>query len=82
MFAKKSMSIARALPVIAVPLREPDPDVALDLGHVFRRAYETGPYRKVIRYGLPPDPELPPGDAAWAAAAWAAGGCCWAAAMA
>lgn len=55
------------LPVIAVPLREADPDVALDLRQVFGRTYETGPYRKVIRYDLPPEPALPTEDAAWAA---------------
>jgi hypothetical protein len=54
------------LPVIAVPLIAPDPDVALDLGAVFRRAYETGPYRKIIPYGAPPEPPLTPGDDAWA----------------
>lgn len=54
------------LPVVAIPLIEPDPDVALDLGVVFRRAYETGPYRKILEYREPPDLRLNPGDEAWA----------------
>ncbi len=53
-------------PVVGVPLCSPDPDVALDLGKVFRRAYETGPYRKLIRYDLAPDPPLSGEQAAWA----------------
>jgi hypothetical protein len=54
------------LPVIAVPLRVPDPDVSLDLGAAFRRAYETGPYRKMVRYDRPPNPPLRGDDARWA----------------
>jgi hypothetical protein len=57
--------IREPLPVIAVPLREAISDVPLDLGHVFKRRYETGPYRKVVRYDLPPDPGLPPDEAGW-----------------
>jgi hypothetical protein len=59
-------SVRDRLPVVAVPLRKPDPDVSLDLARVFRRAYETGPYRKILRYDLPADPPLSSADAAWA----------------
>ncbi len=59
-------TVRGAFPVISVPLREPDADVLLDLGQVFRRSYETGPYRKVLRYDMSPDPELSPDDSAWA----------------
>lgn len=45
-------------PVIAIPLLHPDPDVILDLAQVFRRAYDSGPYRKVVRYDRPPEPPL------------------------
>jgi hypothetical protein len=54
------------LPVVALPLVAPDPDVAFDLAQVFRRAFETGPYRKVVRYDLSPEPALPDADLAWA----------------
>ncbi|MBI4603180.1 MAG: DUF4058 family protein [Planctomycetes bacterium] len=54
------------LPAVAIPLRPPDPDVRLELGQAFRRAYETGPYRKILRYDLPADPALSREDAAWA----------------
>jgi hypothetical protein len=54
------------LPVVSIPLREPDPDILLDLGPVFRRAYETGPYRKILSYDGPADPPLRDEDAAWA----------------
>lgn len=53
-------------PNISIPLRDPDPDVLLDLGKLFKRAFETGPYLKVVRYDLSPDPSLAPQDAAWA----------------
>ncbi len=54
------------LPVVSIPLRHPDPDIPLDLELVFRRAYETGPYRKIIRYELPADPPLVGPHADWA----------------
>lgn len=59
-------AVRDALPGVPVPLLEPDPDVVLDLAWAFRRAYETGPYRKILRYDLPPDPPLEAGDADWA----------------
>jgi hypothetical protein len=48
-------TLAQPFPTIQVPLAPPDADVALDLGQVFQRAYDTGPYRKIIDYGVPPD---------------------------
>ncbi len=45
-------------PRISLPLRDPDPDVVLDLGQVFRRAYESGPYTKIVRYEAPPEPPI------------------------
>jgi len=62
------------LPCIAVPLRESEPEVTLDLQHVFNRAYDDGPYhRGAVNYAAPPRPPLPDADAGWAAqmvAAW------------
>lgn len=41
------------LPAIPVPLKAPDPDVALDLAAVYRIAYERGRYAKSIDYSQP-----------------------------
>jgi hypothetical protein len=50
--------LEQKLPGIAIPLLPGDPDVALSLQSVFDRAYEEGPYSRVVRYGeatiLPP----------------------------
>jgi hypothetical protein len=55
------------LPEIAVPLLPEDAPVPLDLQAVFNRAYDTGPYRRRVRYGqdeiVPP---LSPSQADWA----------------
>jgi hypothetical protein len=59
--------LEQRLPVIAVPLLPEDPGVLLDLQAVFNRAYDVGPYRKVIRYGEDPiKPPLRPEQTAWA----------------
>ena len=42
--------LADPLPEIAVPLLPGDGDVALDLAAVFARSYDTGPYRRRVRY--------------------------------
>jgi Protein of unknown function (DUF4058) len=55
------------LPVIAIPLLPGDPDVLLDLQVAFGRAYDAGPYGKMIRYGKDPiRPSLRPEQAKWA----------------
>lgn len=54
------------LPVIIVPLREPHPDVALDLQAVLDTVYERARYADEIDYTQPvPPPSLRPADAAW-----------------
>jgi Protein of unknown function (DUF4058) len=51
--------VGERLPVIDVPLLAEDPAVLLDLQTAFDRAYDAGPYRKRIRYGVDPiDPPL------------------------
>lgn len=57
------------LPCIAVPLKEGEPEVLLDLQDIFDRAYDTGPYRRgAVDYAGPvPGPALGDEDAAWAA---------------
>ncbi|MFN8490959.1 MAG: DUF4058 family protein [Caldilineaceae bacterium] len=45
-----------ALPVLPVPLLEPDPDAALDLGGLVAAIYERGGYAMLIDYRQPPPP--------------------------
>jgi len=42
--------LTEPLPEIAVPLLTGDPEVPIDLQAGFNRAYDTGPYRRRIRY--------------------------------
>ncbi len=53
------------LPVIRIPLRAPDPDVAVDLQAVLHRVYDSAGYGEFI-YNHEPTPPLPAEDAAWA----------------
>jgi Protein of unknown function (DUF4058) len=55
------------LPVLPVPLREPDPDVPLDLGAVVASVYERGNYAAQIDYNQPPPPPLSAEESAWVA---------------
>jgi hypothetical protein len=55
------------LPRIPIPLREPDPDVPIDLASLVTRVYDLGRYARTLRHG-PPLPEttsLTPEDRAW-----------------
>ena len=55
------------LPEIAVPLLPGDGAVPLDLQAVFTRSYDTGPYRRRVRYDVSRlDPPLDAERAAWA----------------
>ena len=53
------------LPAIPVPLDEGDPHAQLDLKAALEAAYEAGAYGDYA-YDAPPEPPLPPADAAWA----------------
>ena len=54
------------LPVLPVPLRDPDPDAALDLGAVVASVYERGGYADVLDYSQPPPPpKLSEAEAEW-----------------
>lgn len=54
------------LPVLPIPLLEPDPDVMLDLGAVVASVYERGGYDARIDYRTPvPPPALAEEEAAW-----------------
>ena len=48
-----------------VPLREPDPDVMLDLQATFTRCYDNGGYTDFVDYEQPPPTSLSPEEATW-----------------
>lgn len=50
------IQLADKLPVLPVPLLEPDPDVPLDLGAAASEVYERGAYGVQIDYSQPPPP--------------------------
>jgi uncharacterized protein DUF4058 len=59
--------LASPLPVIGIPLLPGDGEVPLDLQAVFNRCYDTGPYRREVRYDLDvSDPPLLAPQQAWA----------------
>ncbi|MDR3635755.1 MAG: DUF4058 family protein [Isosphaeraceae bacterium] len=59
--------LAEPLPAIEIPLLPGDSDVWIDLQTLFDRAYDTGPYRRRVRYaGGLPVPPLRPDQAEWA----------------
>jgi hypothetical protein len=54
------------LPVLPVPLFEPDPDATLDLGAAVREVYERGAYVRQIDYARPPPPpQMTPEEDRW-----------------
>lgn len=60
------LTLRAAIPVVAVPLRRPDPDVALDLTSALRQSYQNARYERRIDYHAPPPPPfLASEDAAW-----------------
>lgn len=62
-------TVRHRLPVVPIPLREPTPDVRVDLGRAFRATYDRGRFgRRIDRRRPPPAPPLTADDATWAAA--------------
>jgi hypothetical protein len=61
-----AVPLRERLPAIAVPLRETDADVPLDLQALLERCYDNGGYANDLDYETEPEPALPPEDAAWA----------------
>jgi hypothetical protein len=59
-------TIRDRLPAIPIPLRAPDPDVALDLAGVFATAYDRGRYGRLIDYSLPLTLVRKPEERGWA----------------
>lgn len=58
-------TLRERLPVIRLPLRRGEPDLALDLQALIDRAYETGRYW-TLDYSREPQPPLSEEDAEWA----------------
>ena len=48
------VALNESLPRFNIPLREPDPDVPLDLQAAFDRCYESGAYEDLLDYSQPP----------------------------
>jgi hypothetical protein len=60
------IQFADTLPVLPVPLLEPDPDVPLDLGKAVAACYERGGYDVIINYTRDvPAPKLAKEDELW-----------------
>ena len=58
--------LEESLPCIAVPLREGEAEVPLDLQYAFQNAYDGGPYaRGAVDYDEPVDPPVDPDRQAW-----------------
>ena len=53
------------LPVIPIPLREPDPNAQLDIQEVLHDIYDRAHYETYVYDGTP-NPPLSPEDEAWA----------------
>ena len=60
------MPLGDRLPAIAIPLRETDPVVALDIQSLIDRVYRNGAYDMEIDYVKNPDPPLDAQAANWA----------------
>ena len=50
------VQVSNALPVVAVPLRQGDPDIALDLNACMKTIYDEAAYDLSINYSQPPPP--------------------------
>lgn len=60
-----SWRLRDTLPTLPVPLREPDPDIHIDLAAVFATAYERGRFARRLRYKGTCPVTLAPEDEAW-----------------
>jgi hypothetical protein len=52
------MFLGQPLPVLPVPLLDPDPDVPLDLNTAIATVYDNGGYDYILNYQQPPPPPL------------------------
>jgi hypothetical protein len=60
-------TVREALPRLPIPLREPDPDVLIDLAALVNRVYDLGRYARTLHHAkpLPETISLRPDDRAW-----------------
>ncbi|MBD2101575.1 DUF4058 family protein [Leptolyngbya sp. FACHB-261] len=59
------LSLQDSLPTIPIPLRSPEPDVALDLSIAMQEIYDQAAYDLSINYSEPPLPALSEADKLW-----------------
>ncbi len=64
-FEAYPIPLSKRLPRMRIPLKEPDPDVVLDVQAVLDRCYDNGGYADLIDYHRPPSAPLSPEEAAW-----------------
>ncbi len=60
------MPLQSKLPVIGVPLREHEPEIALDLQTILDQCYVDARYNRTVNYSHPPIPPLAEPDASFA----------------
>jgi hypothetical protein len=60
------LPLQKPLPIIKVPLRQSDPDAALELQPLVEKCYQQGRFDEDIDYRKEPDPPLTADEAAWA----------------
>jgi hypothetical protein len=53
--AHRRSGITAASMRVPIPLRQPDPDIPLDLASAAGRAYEQGRYGRLVNYAAPVD---------------------------
>ena len=59
-------TLRQPLPAIPIPLKQPDPDIWINLGEIFKTVYERGHYTRSIDYNAPLTVPLPSDELAWA----------------
>jgi len=65
-FEVYAVPLRQRLPRVKIPLRQPDPDLVLDLPSVFTQCYDAADYGAEIGYRVAPTVPLLPDDDAWA----------------
>jgi len=61
-----SWGVRHPLPEIRVPVKDPDPDVRIDLAALWKQAFDRGRYTDVLDYKSDPPAFLKPADREWA----------------
>lgn len=61
-----SWTVRHRLPTLPIPLRAPDPDIAVDLAEVYETAFDRGRYARSVDYRAALELPLHPEDREWA----------------